>query len=59
MHRDSMSFATKLSFIEYEDGTKRDIMKIPKQDRGKISMPGELAVIVDSEGVFRIFIHSL
>ena len=29
VNRDTMSFATKLGFIEYADGTTRDIMKVP------------------------------
>lgn len=39
-----MSFATKLSHIEYSDGTKRDVMKRPKTDATKVSLPGEVAV---------------
>jgi len=42
--RDTMSFATKLSYIEYSDGFKRDVMKKPKTDSGKISLPGYLQV---------------
>jgi len=42
--RDTMSFATKLSYIEYSDGVKRDVMKKPKTDAGKISLPGYLQV---------------
>jgi len=42
--RDTMSFATKLSYIEYSDGVKRDVMKKPKTDSGKISLPGYLQV---------------
>uniref|UniRef100_A0A6B2L2A5 Nicotinamide phosphoribosyltransferase n=1 Tax=Arcella intermedia TaxID=1963864 RepID=A0A6B2L2A5_9EUKA len=44
LNRDTMSFATKLSHIEYADGKKRDIMKMPKTDRTKISHPGILKV---------------
>jgi len=43
-NRDTMSFATKLSHIVYADGTSRDIMKYPKTDKGKVSLPGELCV---------------
>jgi len=43
-NRDTMSFATKLSHIVYLDGTSHDIMKFPKTDKGKVSLPGELAV---------------
>ena len=44
VNRDTMSFATKLSHIRYADGRERDIMKMPKTDSGKISLPGQLAV---------------
>jgi len=47
VNRDTMSFATKLSFIEYADGTKRDVMKLPKTDSGKVSLPGILRVKKD------------
>ncbi len=40
-----MSFATKLSHIEYADGTARDIMKAPKTDSSKFSLPGVLEVL--------------
>ena len=33
VNRDTMSFATKLSHIEYASGEKRDVMKIPKVQR--------------------------
>jgi len=45
LNRDTMSFATKLSFIQYADGTKRDVMKTPKTDTGKVSLPGAMAVV--------------
>eukprot|EP00286_Rhodomonas_abbreviata_P018302 CAMPEP_0181308900 /NCGR_PEP_ID=MMETSP1101-20121128/11726_1 /TAXON_ID=46948 /ORGANISM="Rhodomonas abbreviata, Strain Caron Lab Isolate" /LENGTH=563 /DNA_ID=CAMNT_0023415347 /DNA_START=161 /DNA_END=1852 /DNA_ORIENTATION=+ len=44
MNRDTMSFATKLSHIVYEDGTERDVMKTPKSSSAKISLPGRLFV---------------
>lgn len=44
VNRDTMSFATKLSFIKYADGTEREIMKRPKTDMNKISFPGALYV---------------
>lgn len=40
LNRDTMSFATKLSRIEYADGSIRDIMKTPKTDKAKFSLPG-------------------
>lgn len=36
-----MSFATKLCRIVYADGRARDVMKHPKTDSSKISLPGE------------------
>lgn len=51
VNRDTMSFATKLSHIVYQDGTPRDVMKTPKTDTGKISLPGKLAVLRKSEDV--------
>jgi len=45
VNRDTMSFATKLSFIRYADGTPRNVMKKPKTDGGKCSLPGLLKVV--------------
>lgn len=47
VNRDTMSFATKLCHIEFADGTIQDIMKTPKTDKLKFSLPGELTVIRD------------
>lgn len=44
LNRDTMSFATKLSHIEYADGTSADVMKLPKTDPLKFSLPGIMAV---------------
>ncbi|KAL3160782.1 hypothetical protein ABBQ38_009193 [Trebouxia sp. C0009 RCD-2024] len=44
LNRDTMSFATKLSHIVYADGTEADIMKLPKSDPSKFSLPGVMAV---------------
>jgi nicotinic acid phosphoribosyltransferase len=44
VNRDTMSFATKVCHIVNEDGSTRDVMKKPKTDPTKISLPGELAV---------------
>jgi len=49
VNRDTMSFATKLSFIEYANGEKRDVMKLPKTDAGKTSLPGILRVKRDPQ----------
>jgi len=43
VNRDTMSFATKLSYMRTAQGT-RDIMKKPKSDPAKISLPGILKV---------------
>ena len=40
VNRDTMSFATKLCHIVYEDGTPRDVMKTPKTDSGKVRVEG-------------------
>jgi len=45
MNRDTMSFATKLCYIRYADGTFRHVMKYPKTDASKISLPGPLKVL--------------
>lgn len=44
VNRDTMSFATKLSYIIYADGSSREVMKRPKTDGGKLSLPGILKV---------------
>eukprot|EP01097_Dermamoeba_algensis_P010534 TRINITY_DN7848_c0_g1_i1.p1 TRINITY_DN7848_c0_g1~~TRINITY_DN7848_c0_g1_i1.p1 ORF type:complete len:466 (-),score=114.93 TRINITY_DN7848_c0_g1_i1:249-1646(-) len=50
VNRDTMGFATKLSHIVYEDASRgaRDIMKFPKSDAEKISLPGILRVQVEN-----------
>jgi nicotinamide phosphoribosyltransferase len=55
VNRDTMSFATKLSFIHAADGEERDVMKTPKTDSGKFSLPGELDVRRDKDGVPRVY----
>lgn len=40
VNRDTMSFATKLSHMVYADGSARDVMKHPKTDATKFSLPG-------------------
>ncbi|KAJ3075262.1 hypothetical protein HDU98_008738 [Podochytrium sp. JEL0797] len=47
VNRDTMSFATKLCHVQYKDGTIREVMKMPKTDMAKISLPGELGVSKD------------
>jgi len=51
VNRDTMGFATKLNFIEYADGTQRDVMKNPKTDLSKVSLPGILRVKRGSNGL--------
>jgi len=45
INRDTMSFATKLSYIKYADKPARNVMKKPKEDSGKCSLPGILKVL--------------
>jgi nicotinic acid phosphoribosyltransferase len=44
VNRDTMSFATKLCHIQYADGRAVDVMKKPKDDLSKVSLPGILQV---------------
>jgi nicotinic acid phosphoribosyltransferase len=44
VNRDTMSFATKLCHIVYSDGRAVDVMKKPKADLTKVSLPGILQV---------------
>lgn len=47
VNRDTMSFATKLSHIHLQgQPAGRDLMKAPKTDLGKFSLPGLLQVSV-------------
>lgn len=41
VHRDVCSFAIKLSHVTYESHIDKDIMKTPKTDHGKFSLPGQ------------------
>ncbi|KAF9578601.1 hypothetical protein BGW38_005517, partial [Lunasporangiospora selenospora] len=68
LNRDTLSFATKLSHIVYEDGTEsllplvddvtRDVMKYPKTDSDKISMPGVLDVVRNEKGIPMVYPRS-
>ncbi|KAJ3104594.1 mitochondrial aspartate-glutamate transporter agc1 [Phlyctochytrium bullatum] len=49
VNRDTMSFATKLCHITYADGIQRDVMKCPKTDPNKISLPGEFIILKNPE----------
>lgn len=44
VNRDTLSYACKLSHVVYADGRAVDIMKAPRDDKGKESLPGVLAV---------------
>ncbi|KAF9930700.1 hypothetical protein FBU30_000161 [Linnemannia zychae] len=55
LNRDTMSFATKLNHVVYLDGTKRDVMKRPKSDLDKISLPGILDVIRNEQGIPMVY----
>jgi nicotinamide phosphoribosyltransferase len=48
VNRDTLSFATKLCHIQYADGSTRDVMKAPKTDVNKFSLPGILQVRRDN-----------
>jgi len=50
VNRDTMSFATKLCYIETQDGQSRDVMKTPRSGTGKTSLPGELFVGREAPG---------
>lgn len=50
VNRDTMSFATKLSYVVYTDGVHRNVMKRPKTDGGKFSLPGILQVRRRADG---------
>ncbi|KAF8939396.1 nicotinate phosphoribosyltransferase family-domain-containing protein [Dissophora ornata] len=55
LNRDTLSFATKLCHVVYEDGTKRDVMKHPKTDSDKISLPGVLDVVRNEQGIPMVY----
>ena len=54
-NRDTMSFATKLSHIIYADGTEKNVMKAPKTDASKVSLPGRIDVCYDSDGNLKTY----
>jgi nicotinamide phosphoribosyltransferase len=45
VNRDTMSFATKLSYIRYREGGEKKIMKSPDGQADKWSLPGKLSVL--------------
>jgi len=52
VNRDTMSFATKLCYTEYENGTRHDVWKHPKTDTEKFSLPGitQVNLVSDQDG---------
>jgi nicotinic acid phosphoribosyltransferase len=54
-NRDSMSFATKLSHIIYDDSTEKNVMKAPKTDSSKVSLPGRIDVCYDTNGCLKTY----
>lgn len=54
VHRDTMSFATKVNKIIYGNGEERDVMKCPKTESGKFSLPGELSIVYNKDGVINL-----
>jgi nicotinamide phosphoribosyltransferase len=55
VNRDTMSFATKLNYIMYQDGKERLVMKKPATDGGKHSFPGVLRVARDKDGQLSLY----
>ena len=45
VNRDTMSFATKLSYLIDADGHERNVMKRPKHEGAKTSLPGIMRVV--------------
>lgn len=54
INRDTLSMATKLSYIRYADGGEKNIMKRPSDDKGKYSLPGEMKVVYQN-GIPTVF----
>lgn len=59
LHRDTMSFATKLSCVETNNGDLRHVMKTPKTEKSKFSLPGEFEVYRNCEGIPVVYPKSL
>jgi len=55
VHRDTMSFATKLCYQRTVDGRERDICKTPKMDDGKTSLPGRFALRRNNAGCIVVY----
>lgn len=55
VNRDTMSFATKLCHIVYAEGTEKDVMKAPKTDSSKCSLPGRIDVCYNSSRILQTY----
>mmetsp|Transcript_35825 Transcript_35825/g.60367 ORF Transcript_35825/g.60367 Transcript_35825/m.60367 type:complete len:518 (-) Transcript_35825:704-2257(-) len=56
VNRDTMQFATKLSHIRHKgEEVGRDVMKAPRTDVGKFSLPGILQVRREANGVCTVY----
>ncbi|KAI9291277.1 nicotinamide phosphoribosyltransferase [Neoconidiobolus thromboides FSU 785] len=55
LNRDTMSFATKLSYIKEKDDSVRLIAKLPKTDTSKFSLPGQFMVLLDSNNLPKVY----
>lgn len=51
LNRDTMSFATKLSYVRMAGGEDHLVMKFPKTDGSKSSFPGVLKVVRNAQGI--------
>jgi nicotinic acid phosphoribosyltransferase len=57
VNRDTVNFATKLSYVEYDDGSNKIVMKSPETDSNKRSLPGKLCVRINENGLLVTDIH--
>lgn len=51
VHRDTMSFATKVSYVRRVGGEESSLAKRPKADKSKWSLPGRFVVLRDESNV--------
>ncbi|KAJ1513789.1 hypothetical protein HMI54_014679 [Coelomomyces lativittatus] len=57
VNRDTMSMAIKLNCIVFKDGSIRDVMKVPKGDSRKYSLPGKLRVVANENKLPVVYSH--
>jgi nicotinamide phosphoribosyltransferase len=55
VNRDTMSFATKLSFTRDLQDIPHDICKMPRTDSSKASLPGRFSVQADEKGLPTVY----